>query len=76
MGAPPMIANLPIPITPLATTQRLIPLPVFYDNAPLSLLAVMLFPDDLARASALRTCSATAPCRARSTRVSKSITDI
>jgi hypothetical protein len=39
-----MIANLPVP---LVTTTRLIPMPVFYDNAPLSLLAVMLFPDDL-----------------------------
>lgn len=33
-----------IPAVPLG---RFIPLPIFYDNAPLSLLAVMLFPDDL-----------------------------
>ena len=42
-----MIANLPVPITPLATTQRLIPMPIYYGNPPLSLLAVMFFPDDL-----------------------------
>jgi hypothetical protein len=42
-----MIANLPVPITPLATTTRMIPLPIFYDNPPLSLLGVMLFPDNL-----------------------------
>ena len=41
-----IIANLPIPVTPVAPT-RLIPMPIFYNNAPLSLLAVMLFPDDL-----------------------------
>lgn len=34
---------LPVPITP----TRLLPLPIFYDNPTLSLLAVMLFPDDL-----------------------------
>ena len=33
-------------VTPVAPT-RLIPMPVFYDNTPLSLLAVTLFPDDL-----------------------------
>jgi len=42
-----MIANLPVPVTPLAPTTRLIPMPVFYANAPLSFLGVMLFPDDL-----------------------------
>jgi hypothetical protein len=43
-----MIANLPVPISPVATTTtRLIPMPVFYDNAALSLLAVMFFPDDM-----------------------------
>jgi hypothetical protein len=42
-----MITNLPVPIAALATTQRLIPMPVFYNNAPLSLLAIMFFPDDL-----------------------------
>jgi hypothetical protein len=40
------VTNLPVPITPSAAT-RLIPMPVFYDNPPLSLLSVMLFPDDL-----------------------------
>jgi hypothetical protein len=38
--------NLPVPVAPVAAT-RLIPLPVFYDNAPLSLLANMYFPDDI-----------------------------
>jgi hypothetical protein len=42
-----MIASLPVPVTPVATTARLIPMPIFFNNAPLSLLAVMLFPDDL-----------------------------
>jgi hypothetical protein len=41
-----MTNNLPVPITP-TPAARLIPLPVFYGNAPLSLLAVMYFPDDL-----------------------------
>jgi hypothetical protein len=41
-----MITNLPVPIAPLGAT-RLIPLPIFYDNPSLSLLSVMLFPDDL-----------------------------
>jgi hypothetical protein len=41
-------ANLPA-VAPVATT-RLNPMPVFYDNALLSLAAVMWFPDDLALA--------------------------
>lgn len=40
------IANLPVPVAPVAPT-RLIPMPVFYDNALLSLLANMYFPDDI-----------------------------
>jgi hypothetical protein len=39
-------ANLPVPVMPVAAT-RLIPMPVFYDNALLSLLANMYFPDDI-----------------------------
>ena len=35
-----MIANLPVPVSPVAPT-RLIPMPVFYGNVPLSMLAVM-----------------------------------
>jgi hypothetical protein len=41
-----LTANLPALVAPVAPT-RLIPMPVFYDNAPLSLLSVMFFPDDL-----------------------------
>ena len=40
-------ANLPVPVAPVAGATRLIPMPVFYDNARLSLLSVMFFPDDL-----------------------------
>lgn len=48
-----MTVNLPVPVTPIATTTRLIPMPIFYGNAPLSLLAVMYFPDDLTLARKL-----------------------
>jgi hypothetical protein len=37
---------LPVPVTP-ARLPRLRPMPVFYANPTLSMLSVMLFPDDL-----------------------------
>jgi hypothetical protein len=49
-----MTTNLPVPIAPLGAT-RLIPMPIFYDNALLSLLSNLLFPDDLTLA---RKCTA------------------
>jgi len=45
------VSHIPLPV-PVAPT-RFIPLPIFYDNPPLSLLAVMLFPDDLVLARKL-----------------------
>jgi hypothetical protein len=42
-----MSTNLPVPVVAPVAATRLIPTPIFYDNAPLSMLANMLFPDDI-----------------------------